>query len=180
MDDSSAHKATEHSLRSLLRLSEKLNSAPDLDSLLDSLVEQLLDLTGSESGCAGLRTSQGMSCSHFFQGPRVVPLAYHCAPGVGWAGWLLAHGTHYLTNDAAHDPVIVPEVRERLGVKSGIAVTRSAPAQSPSGRRMAPVRHVAPSTIRRHADMAWRLRLCRRQTHKPKFPTYSALRRDKA
>jgi K+-sensing histidine kinase KdpD len=103
-------------------LSEKLNSAPDLDSLLDSLVEQLLDLTGSESGCAGLRTSQGMSCSHFFQGPRVVPLAYHCAPGVGWAGWLLAHGTHYLTNDAAHDPVIVPEVRERLGVKSGIAV----------------------------------------------------------
>ena len=59
MDDSSAQKETEHSLRSLLRLSEKLNSAPDLDSLLDSLVEQLLELTGAESGCAGLRTSQG-------------------------------------------------------------------------------------------------------------------------
>ena len=122
MDDSSAQKATEHSLRALLRLSEKLNSAPDLDSLLDSLVEQLLVLTGAESGCAGLRTSQGMSCRHFLQGPRVVPLAYHCAPGVGWAGWLIAHGTHYLTNDAAHDPVIVPDVRERLGVTSGIAV----------------------------------------------------------
>jgi two-component system sensor histidine kinase KdpD len=122
MDDSSAQKATEHSLRSLLRLSEKLNSAPDLDSLLDGLVEQLLDLTGAESGCAGLRTSQGMSCSHFLQGPRVVPLVYHCAPGVGWAGWLIQHGTHYLTNDAAHDPVIVPEVRERLDVRSGIAV----------------------------------------------------------
>jgi two-component system, OmpR family, sensor histidine kinase KdpD len=122
MDDSSAQKATEHSLRSLLRLSEKLNSAPDLDSLLDSLVEQLLELTGAESGCAGLRTSQGMSCSHFLQGPGVVPQAYHCAPGVGWAGWLIAHGTHYLTNDAAQDPVIVPDVRERLGIRSGIAV----------------------------------------------------------
>lgn len=122
MDDSSAQKATEHSLKSLLRLSEKLNSTPDLDSLLDSLVEQLLELTGAESGCAGLRTSQGMSCSHFLQGPRVVPLAYHCAPGMGWAGWLLAHGTHYLTNDAAQDPVIVPEVRERLGIRSGIAI----------------------------------------------------------
>jgi K+-sensing histidine kinase KdpD len=122
MDDSSAQKETENSLRSLLRLSDKLNSASDLDSLLDSLVEQLLELTGAESGCAGLRTSQGMSCGHFFLGTKVVPLSYLCAPGVGWAGWLLQHGTHYLTNDAAHDAVIVPEVRERLGVKSGLAV----------------------------------------------------------
>jgi PAS domain S-box-containing protein len=115
-------KDTEHSLRSLLRMSETLNSASDLESLLDALVEQLLDLTGAESGCAGLRTSQGMSCGHFFQGSRVVPLTYRCAPGVGWTGWLIKHGTHYLTNDAAHDPVILPEVRERLGVRSGIAV----------------------------------------------------------
>ena len=49
-------------------------------------------------------------------------LTYHCAPGVGWPGWLIEHGTHYLTNDAAHDPVIVPEVRERLAIKSGIAI----------------------------------------------------------
>jgi K+-sensing histidine kinase KdpD len=122
MNDRSAQQETEHSLRSLLRLSDKLNSAPDLDSLLDTLVEQLLELTGAESGCAGLRTSRGMSCGHFFQGPRVVPLAYYCAPGVGWAGWLLAHGTHYLTNDAAHDPAILPEVRERLGVRSGMGI----------------------------------------------------------
>jgi len=101
MDDSSARKETEQSLRSLLRLSEKLNSAPDLDSLLDTLVAQLMELTGAESGCAGLRTSQGMSCSHFLQSAGVVPLEYHCAPGVGWAGWLLQQGTYYLTNDAA-------------------------------------------------------------------------------
>lgn len=120
--DATAQNDTEHSLRSLLRMSETLNSASDLDSLLDALVEQLLELTGAESGCAGVRTSQGMSCGHFFQGSRVVPLTYHCAPGVGWAGWLIKHGIHYLTNDAAHDPVILPEVRGRLGVRSGIAV----------------------------------------------------------
>jgi two-component system sensor histidine kinase KdpD len=103
-------------------MSDKLNSEADLDGLLDRLVEQLLELTGAESGCAGLRTSQGMSCNRFFLGSRVVPLTYHCAPGVGWAGWLINRGTHYLTNDAAHDAVIVPEVRERLGVRSGIGV----------------------------------------------------------
>jgi two-component system sensor histidine kinase KdpD len=63
-----------------------------------------------------------MACGHFFLGTKVVPLSYLCASGVGWAGWLLQHGTHHLTNDAVHDPVIVPEVRERLGVKSGLAV----------------------------------------------------------
>jgi len=120
--DVTAQKETEHSLRSLLRLSETLNSASDLDSLLDALVEQLLELTGAESGSAGLRTSQGMSCGHFIQESRVIPLTYLCAPGVGWAGWLIKHGIHYLTNDAAHDPVIVPELRERLGVRSGMAI----------------------------------------------------------
>ncbi len=113
---------TDLSLRSLLRMSEALNSAPDLDTLLDTLVEQLRELTKAESGCAGLRTSQGMSCGHFFEGTRIVPLTYHCAPGIGWAGWLIEHRTHYLSNDVAHDPLIVPEVRERLGVRSGISV----------------------------------------------------------
>jgi PAS domain S-box-containing protein len=120
--DVTIQKETEQSLRSLLRMSETLNLASDLDSLLDALVEQLLELTGAESGSAGLRTSEGMSCGHFFQGSRIVPLTYHSAPGVGWAGWLIKHKIHYLTNDAAHDPLIVPEVRERLGVRSGIAV----------------------------------------------------------
>ena len=119
--DVTAQKETERSLGSLLRMSEKLNSEPDLDSLLDRLVEQLLDLTGAESGCAGWRTSQGMSCDHFFQGSEVVPLIYECADG-GWAGWLLEHGRPYTTNDAAHDPVIAPEVRKRLGVRSGMAI----------------------------------------------------------
>jgi len=122
--DVTAQKETERSLRSILHLSEKLNSALDVDGVLDRLVEELLELLGAESGCAGIRTTQGMSCGHFFQGHRVVPLnlTYHCAPGVGWPGWLIEHGTHYLTNDAAHDPVILPEVRERLAITSGIAI----------------------------------------------------------
>ena len=122
--DVTAQKETERSLRSLRHLSEKLNSALDVDGVLDRLVEELLELLGAESGCAGLRTTQGMSCGHFFQGHRVVPLnlTYHCAPGVGWPGWLIEQGTHYLTNDAAHDPVILPEVRERLAITSGIAI----------------------------------------------------------
>ena len=112
----------EHSLTSLLRISDKLNSTFDLDSLLDALVEQVLELTSAETGCAGLRTPKGMSCDHFLQGTAIVPLIYDCGPGKGWSSWLLTHGTSYLTNDALHDTVIVPEIRKRFGVLSGMSI----------------------------------------------------------
>ena len=34
----------------------------------------------------------------------------------------MTHGTCYLTNDALNDAVIVPEIRERFGVISGMSI----------------------------------------------------------
>jgi K+-sensing histidine kinase KdpD len=115
-------KELEHSLTSLLRLSDSLNSIFDLETLLDVLVEQMLELTDAQAGCAGLRTPNGMACNHFLQGSRVVPLMYECGPSSGWPGWVLTHGTCYLTNDALNDAVIVPEIRDRFGVISGMSI----------------------------------------------------------
>ena len=111
----------EHALTSLLRIGEKLNSTFDLDNLLKALVEEILDLTGAESGCAGLRTAQGMSCDHFLHGKGIVP-PYFAKPDTGWSDWVLTHGTSYLTNDAVNDPATLPGVRERLEVNSGICI----------------------------------------------------------
>jgi K+-sensing histidine kinase KdpD len=115
-------KELEHSLASLLRISEKLNSTFDLESLLDALVEEALELTNAESGCAGLRTTKGLLCDHFREETGIVPFTYDCGPGIGWPGWVLTHGTYYLTNDALHDPLIVSETRERFGVTSGMSI----------------------------------------------------------
>jgi K+-sensing histidine kinase KdpD len=115
-------KELERPLVSLLRLSDSLNSTFDVNKLLDVLVEQVIELTNAESGCAGLRTAKGMSCSRFLPGSGVVPLSYDCGPDTGWPGWVMAHRTHYLTNDALNDTVIVPDVRERFGVKSGMCI----------------------------------------------------------
>ncbi len=115
-------KELEYSLASLRRFSDRLNSTFDLESLLDALVEEVLELTNSETGCAGLRTPQGMSCDHFLHAGSIVPFRYRCEPGIGWPGWVLTQETYYLTNDALHDALIVPEVRERFGVTSGISI----------------------------------------------------------
>ena len=119
---SASAKELERSLISLLRLSDRLNSIADLDTLLDVLVEQALDLTNAHSGCAGLRTSNGMSCSHFLQGSDVVPFLYDHGPGTGWAGWVVTNKTSYVTTDALKDTIIVPDVRERFGVVSGMCI----------------------------------------------------------
>jgi K+-sensing histidine kinase KdpD len=116
----------ERSLKSLLRLSDRLNSIFDLNSLMDALVEQILELANAESGCAGLRTPKGMACDHFLQVSRGVPtvvnLSQDYTSGTGWSRWVLANGTPYLTNDALNDRVILPEVRERLCVTSGMCI----------------------------------------------------------
>ena len=111
----------EHALKSLLRISEKLNSTFDLHSLLDALIEEVLEMIGAESGCAGLRTAQGMSCDLFLHGNGIVP-PHFVKPETGWSNWVLTHGTSYLTNDAVNDPATLPEVRGRLAVKSGICI----------------------------------------------------------
>jgi two-component system, OmpR family, sensor histidine kinase KdpD len=115
-------KELERSLISLLRLSDRLNSIFDLDTLLDVLVQQALDLTNAQSGCAGLRTSNGMSCGHFLHGSDVVPFLYDSGPGTGWAGWVVTNKTPYFTTDALKDTIIVPDVRERFGVVSGMCI----------------------------------------------------------
>jgi K+-sensing histidine kinase KdpD len=115
-------KELEHSLASLLRISEKLNSTFDLESLLDALVEEALEMTEAKSGCAGLRTAKGLLSDHFREETGIVPFTYDCGPGIGWAGWVLTHGTYYLTNEAMHDPLIIREIRERFGVTSGMSI----------------------------------------------------------
>ncbi len=54
----SSQKQPEDAGVSSLRISHRLNSTLDLDSLLDALLE----LTSAEIGCAGWRTAEGMSC----------------------------------------------------------------------------------------------------------------------
>lgn len=115
-------KELEHSLTSLLRISDSLNSTFDLESLLDALAKQVVEMTKAESGCAGLRTENGMSCDQVLQGKSIVPFTYDCTTGSGWSGWVLTHGTYYLTNDALKDMVILPEVRQRFGVTSGMSI----------------------------------------------------------
>ncbi|HUS24755.1 MAG TPA: PAS domain S-box protein [Candidatus Binatia bacterium] len=119
--DISDRKAAEQRLRSLLELSEKLNSTLDVDALLDLLAQEAARLLGAAGGMAGLRRGDAMAVQRYFTREGATPLDQRWTAGSGLAGWVLDHRVPYLTNDAALDAQITPALREQLGVRSALA-----------------------------------------------------------
>jgi PAS domain S-box-containing protein len=114
-------KQAETTIRSLLHISENLHRNLETDKLLEALIIEAMKLTDSELGWVGLPSEQGMTLiRHISHNFEVVPFEYTWAPGVGWPGWVLEHKIPYVSNNAGSDKVIVPEIREQFGVKSGI------------------------------------------------------------
>jgi PAS domain S-box-containing protein len=120
--DITERKRAEQTVRNLLRISERLNSSLEVESLLDILVIEATRMVDAESGVAGLRTSEGMACRKYFQAGEFVPLEYCWKPGQGLPGWLMQHKIPYLTNDADSDPQIVHELCSRFGVRTALSV----------------------------------------------------------
>jgi PAS domain S-box-containing protein len=119
--DISGRRQAEETIRTLLRVSKRLNSTLDVDELLDILVQEAITLVGAESGVAGLYTPQGMVCHRYFQKGAVLPLEYVWPPGHGLPGWLIQHKVPYITNDAMSDSQIVHELCRQFGVWSALS-----------------------------------------------------------
>lgn len=119
--DITARRSYEATLNSLLHISDHLHRNLETDKLLEALIIEAMKLTDSKLGWVGLPTERGMTLvRHISHGFEVVPFEYSWPPGVGWPGWVLVHKVPYISNDAGLDNVIVPEIREWFGVKSGI------------------------------------------------------------
>jgi PAS domain S-box-containing protein len=121
IDDFTEKKRADDTIRSLLRISVKLNSTLDLDELLDLLVTESVGLVGAESGVSGLSSPAGMVCQRYFQKSKRVPLRDCWPPMHGLPGWLVVHKVPYLTNDALADPQIIHEFCVQFGVRSALS-----------------------------------------------------------
>jgi PAS domain S-box-containing protein len=120
--DVTPRRQAEETVRSLLRISEKLNSRLDVDELLDDLVREATSLVDAEGGWAGLRTPEGMTIRKALVGARETALLYSWPPGRGLAGRLIDDPTPCLVDDAASDPRVTRELAERFSIRSALAV----------------------------------------------------------
>ncbi|HYE73117.1 MAG TPA: PAS domain S-box protein, partial [Blastocatellia bacterium] len=112
---------SEKIVRSLLRVSERLNSNLELNAMLDALVIEAINLVNAESGVSGLYTPQGMVSKRYYKQGRWLSLEYCWPPNHGLPGWLIVNKVPYLTNDALNDTQIVHELCQQFGVHSALS-----------------------------------------------------------
>src|SRR5581483_5241547 len=95
--DVTTRRGAEQTVRSLLKLSEKLHATLELEALLDALAQETMALVGAELACAGWHTAFGMVADKCFGRDGPIDLEYCWRQGEGLPGWLLEHKVPYLT-----------------------------------------------------------------------------------
>ncbi|GJL68304.1 MAG: hypothetical protein NPIRA06_09390 [Nitrospirales bacterium] len=122
MGDLTKRKQEEDVIRALLRLSEKLNSTFVLETLLDELVTEAIQLVQAHAGFAGLVSGERLVCEKYFQGQTMGRCHRSWSPGQGLPGWLLLHQTAYLTNRAHEDRQIDQDFRQAFDIHSALSI----------------------------------------------------------
>ena len=127
--DITERKRSEEALRKqrvlvqgLFQTAKTLTRGLELQTTLDVLNFQALTLIGAESAWAGVRTKEGFCCDSFLEGDPFNKLNFTWPPGIRISGWVLQNKQIYLTNDAEHDDLILPEIREALALRSVLCV----------------------------------------------------------
>jgi PAS domain S-box-containing protein len=110
----------EETMRTLLHISNELNSTLDVQSVLDVLIREALKMMGGVRGFAGLRTERGMTVAKLVQDGETRPFEYTWERGHGLPGWVLEHGQPYVTNDAVNDPAMASDLPRHENVSSAI------------------------------------------------------------
>ena len=109
-------------VQGLFETAKTLTRGLELQGVLDVLNFQALTLIGAESAWAGVRTKEGLCCDSFLEGDPFRKLSFSWPPGIAISKWVLQNKQTYLTNDAEHDDLIPPEIREALALRSVLCV----------------------------------------------------------
>src|SRR5712692_2568269 len=82
-------KQSEAMIQTLFRISKKLNATLNLDTILDDLAQEAIQIVNGESGFAGLRTADGMTVRKYFRQGKAIPFDYTWPAGQDIPGWVL-------------------------------------------------------------------------------------------
>jgi PAS domain S-box-containing protein len=107
-------------VRSLFHIAQTLTKTLELNAILELLNYESMKLIGTEGSSAGLLSPEEFTCDSFFDRSEKEGIVW--PPDAGLLGWVLTNKRTYLTNNAAHDPLIPPEIHNPLGLRSVLCV----------------------------------------------------------
>ena len=120
--DVTEKKMAEHTVKTLIAISKRLNSTLDVDILIDILVQESIKLVNAESGNAGLRTAEGLTSKKYFLHSVPQEIEFHWASGIGIPGKVLKDKFPYISNNVAKDPYSKKEFTEKFFIRNSICV----------------------------------------------------------
>ncbi|MGB8522071.1 MAG: PAS domain S-box protein [Candidatus Acidiferrales bacterium] len=107
-------------VRGLFHIAQTLTKTLELNAILEHLNYESMKLIGTEGSSAGLLSPEEFRCDSFFDRSETEGIVW--PPDAGLLGWVLTNKRTYLTNNAAHDPLIPPEIHNPLGLRSVLCV----------------------------------------------------------
>ena len=102
-------------LELLSNSNRQINTVLEIPVVMRTLVQTALAVTDAASGAAGILEDDKMVFREYNKQGELIPIDYAFPPGYGVPGWVLEHKKPYLSNDAANDAQVIPEIREKLG-----------------------------------------------------------------
>ena len=102
-------------LAQLSAASQEINSELDIPVILRQLVAAALKVTGAAGGAAARIAGEQMVFAEYNRSGQLLPVDYRFSPGYGVPGRVMQTRSFHLSNDAEHDPWVIPEIRQAIG-----------------------------------------------------------------
>ena len=115
-------KRRERQLAILAEAGRTIHETLDETHITRKLVDFACRLVACKSGAVGLYRHESFIFSEYATGGHYQPIDYAFPSGYGIPGHVLDTRQPYISNDAIHDPHVIPEIQQALGFKKLINV----------------------------------------------------------
>lgn len=112
----------DYQLEVLSRTSQHVNAVLEVPVIIRTLIAAAMEVVGATGGMGGIVKDGRMLFTELNREGALEHIDLVFEPGHGVPGWVANSMKPYLTNDAAHDPQMVPEIRDRFGIYNLISV----------------------------------------------------------
>jgi two-component system phosphate regulon sensor histidine kinase PhoR len=105
----------EGQLEILSSASKQISAVLELPTVMQALAASAILLVKAESCGAALMKDGKMVFTDYNNKGETIPIAYTFERGYGVPGWVMETRKPYISNDAEHDPHVIPEIQQALG-----------------------------------------------------------------
>ncbi len=117
-----SHKQTEvallrrgRQLEILSRANHEINTVLEIPVVMRTLIASAIELVEAAAGTYGLMSQGKMVFTEYNENGTVRPIDVTFEPGIGVPGWVMETLKPYVSNDAEHDPHILPHLQKAFG-----------------------------------------------------------------